>query len=72
MRVADILIVVGTSLVVYPAANLAFEAPPNARKIVINTEDSPQMLDSGFELIQAPAANALPALIDELVGGGAG
>lgn len=53
---ADILVVVGTSLQVYPAANLAFCAPAGARRILIDPQ--PPAVD-GFEIIRCGAAEGL-------------
>ena len=41
VREADVVIVVGTSLVVYPAASLVFEARKDARRIVVNPDIPP-------------------------------
>ncbi|MFZ4587825.1 MAG: SIR2 family NAD-dependent protein deacylase [Terrimicrobiaceae bacterium] len=54
---ADALVVVGTSLQVYPAASLAWLAPKNARRILIDP-DPPSA--PGFETIAAPASTGLP------------
>lgn len=53
---ADVLVVVGTSLQVYPAANLAFCARPDARRILI---DPKPPAVAGFELIRCGAAEGL-------------
>lgn len=53
---ADVLVVVGTSLQVYPAAGLAFLAPPSARRILI---DPRPPLAEGFEVIAAGASDGL-------------
>jgi NAD-dependent deacetylase len=56
---ADLLIVVGTSLQVYPAASLAWEAPENARRILVdpNPPDAPE-----FEIIASKASDGLKSL----------
>jgi len=53
---ADVLVVVGTSLQVYPAAGLAWCAPPSARRILIdpNPPSAP-----GFTVIAAGASAGL-------------
>ena len=63
---ADILIVVGTSLVVYPAASLAYLTPSHARKYLVNPviPDVARMHD--FEFIEAKAAEAMPKLVSQL------
>lgn len=60
---ADILVVVGTSLQVYPAASLAWAAPQNARRILVdpNPPDAPE-----FEIISAKATEGLSSLSDQL------
>lgn len=66
VRTADILIVVGTSLVVYPAASLAFLASETARKILVNPEIPSEVKHTDFEFIEATAAGCLPRLVKEL------
>lgn len=62
---ADVLVVVGTSLQVYPAASLAFLAPRSARRFLVD----PRPPDaSGFETIQASAGGGLRK-VDSLLGG---
>jgi NAD-dependent deacetylase len=56
VKAADVLVVVGTSLQVYPAANLAFSAPPAARRILI--DPNPPAVD-GFEVIACGAREGL-------------
>jgi len=63
---ADILIVVGTSLYVYPAAGLASCAPVHARRYLINP-DIPAHFDArDFTCIKEKAGIALPKLAEEL------
>lgn len=49
---ADILLVVGTSLQVYPAASLAFLAPEAALKVVLDPDC--ERLDIGDEFVKLP------------------
>ncbi|MBU3665538.1 MAG: NAD-dependent deacylase [Chthoniobacterales bacterium] len=56
---ADVLIVVGTSLQVYPAASLAFLAPADAKRILIDPK--PPAVD-GFEVIGRGASGGLKLL----------
>lgn len=56
---ADVLVVVGTSLQVYPAASLAFRAPPGARRILIDPR--PPEVD-GFEVVAKGASEGLAEL----------
>lgn len=53
---ADVLIVVGTSLQVYPAAGLAFYAPETARRILVDPK--PPEVD-GFKVIAKSASDGL-------------
>lgn len=56
---ADVLVVVGTSLQVYPAAGLAFSAPDSARRILIDVKPPPV---DGFEVIACSATEGLRRL----------
>lgn len=58
---ADVLIVVGTSLQVYPAASLAFLAPAGARRILIDPR--PPAVE-GFEVVAAGASEGLAQVAD--------
>ncbi len=53
---ADVIVIVGTSLQVCPAANLAFCVRPDARRILI--DPNPPAVD-GFEVIRCGAAEGL-------------
>ena len=53
---ADVLVVVGSSLLVYPAAGLAFSAPPGARRILIDPRPA---VAEGFETLAAVASEGL-------------
>ncbi|HKK19806.1 MAG TPA: NAD-dependent deacylase [Opitutales bacterium] len=64
---ADILIVVGTSLFVYPAAGLASCAPATARRYLINPELPAHFDMDGFTCIQEKAGGALPDLVKQLL-----
>jgi NAD-dependent deacetylase len=61
---ADILIVVGTSLQVYPAAFLAHDVRPGIPCFLVDPD--PNVKVSGFKHIQAGAAAGLPALAERL------
>lgn len=62
---AEVLVVVGTSLQVYPAASLAYAAPPTARRFLIDP-DPPSVTEEGFEVIAKGAAAGL-AGVDRLL-----
>lgn len=60
---ADILIVIGTSLVVYPAAGLVDLAPAEIPKYIIDPS-TPELRDfSGWEHIKQRAAKGTPKLV---------
>ena len=66
---ADVLLVVGTSLQVYPAAGLIFEAPGKARRIVVNPETSAATMGPDFEVIAEHATVGVPKVVADLLGG---
>lgn len=61
---ADVLIVVGTSLQVYPAAALAYAAPAKARKFLV--DPNPPAVP-GFEIIALSASQGLDEVRRQLV-----
>lgn len=63
---ADILIVVGTSLNVYPAAGLINYAKPDAKKYLVDPQYSGLQRDT-FQIIQESATIGIPRLIDNLM-----
>lgn len=64
---ADILIVIGTSLVVYPAAGLIDLAKPGIPKYIIDPAN-PELVDySGWKHIQKKAREGIPLLVSELL-----
>lgn len=67
MPEADILIVIGTSLLVYPAAGLVDYAPDQIPKYIIDPS-KPDLFDySGWNHIQERAAVGTPKLVQELI-----
>lgn len=64
---SDIIIVVGTSLRVYPAAGLINYAPSSAPKFVIDTSYHSVSHISKLEFIQEKATVGLPKLIQMLI-----
>lgn len=64
---ADILLVVGTSLQVYPAAWLVIDAPAKARRIVVNPEVLDQASGPGFEVVAQPATVGVPEVVARLL-----
>ena len=63
---ADVFVVVGTSLVVYPAAGLVMFAPKEAAKYLIDPSDMGGRLPSGFKHIRTSAVEGIDILIKEL------
>jgi NAD-dependent deacetylase len=64
---ADVLLVVGTSLQVYPAAGLVFEAPKRARRIVVNPDAPTETRGPAFEIIAKPATIGVPQVVADLL-----
>lgn len=62
----DIFIVVGTSLVVYPAASLVNYVPPQAKKFVVNSDSSSINLP-GFHFLHQAATTGIPEIIQQLI-----
>jgi NAD-dependent deacetylase len=60
---ADYILVIGTSLVVYPAASLIHDAPFHAIRAVVNPEIPAGITQLGFEAIAAPASIGVPQLV---------
>ena len=63
---ADIFIVIGTSLVVYPAALLVGYAHREIPKFLVDPSDMEGHLPSGFKHIKAKATEGVDILIDEI------
>ena len=64
---ADVLLVVGTSLQVYPAAGLIFEAPQRARRILVNPDVPDRVAGAGFEVVAKPATVGVPEVVAGLL-----
>lgn len=67
---ADIVLVIGSSMQVYPAAGLAGYAPPAAALFYI--DPNPQLnyelsRRPGLEIISSPATHGVPKLVDRLL-----
>ena len=61
---ADILLVIGTSLNVYPAANLIHYSPPKSKTFVIDPNPINISHDLDFTLIQEKATTGIQTFID--------
>ncbi len=65
---ADYIIVIGTSMVVYPAAGLVYEAPYLAPIYVINPDEKSSPKDiRKIDFRQQTATVGVPLLVDELI-----
>ncbi len=62
---ADIFIVVGTSLAVYPAAGLVDYAPYDSEKYLVDPNESVYV--KGVHIIREKAGTGLPKLVDQLL-----
>jgi len=60
---ADVLLVVGTSLQVYPAAGLVFEAPRRGRRIAVNPDIRANVAGTAFEIVAKPATVSVPEVV---------
>lgn len=65
VRYADIFVVIGTSLVVHPAASLIHCAHKEVPKFVIDPNDMPACKELGFEHIQATASKGMEILLEK-------
>ena len=61
---ADVVVVIGTSLNVYPANSLIYYAHNEVPKFVIDPSEMPQCEQLGFEHIQTTAGNGMTILLD--------
>lgn len=66
MSDADAVVVVGTSLQVYPAAGLAELAPPHAKRFLVDPR--PGRVPPGYRVIAASAEIGVPSLAGALAG----
>ena len=64
---ADIFIVVGTSLNVYPAAGIIDYVPTNALKFLIDPNAESLNLPLGFNVIPSNASKGVPLLVKKLI-----
>lgn len=64
---ADIFVVIGTSLAVYPAAGLVKYVPPFARKFVIDKSIPENLSTFNFKAIEQPASEGIITLKEYLL-----
>ena len=67
VKQADIVIVIGTSLQVYPAAGLLNNAPYGSRKFLVDPSECLQPEVFRLTHIKETAGKALPKLVNELI-----
>jgi len=67
VREADIMLVIGTSMQVYPAAGLVHYAPVDSLKYYIDPAASESSTLSNLQVIRDKAGTAVPKLVDELL-----
>ena len=63
---ADIFLIVGTSLAVYPAAGLIDFVPYSAEKIIIDP-NTPQVKTSDIKIIRKKAGEGVPQIVEDLL-----
>jgi NAD-dependent deacetylase len=66
---ADIFIIVGTSMVVYPANTLVHYVPERCKVFVVDPNHPAMSSATRFEFIQEPATTGLPKLVDRIIAG---
>ena len=66
IKYADIFVVIGSSLVVYPAAGLVHYAHHEVPKYLIDPSDMDERLPTGFKHIKATAVEGVDILLEEL------
>lgn len=64
---ADMLLVIGTSLVVYPAASLVNEVPPDAEIYVVDPKKPDAYFSNQVHFIEDTAAKGAPKLVEQLI-----
>lgn len=66
LRKADLLLVIGTSLQVYPAAGLIHHVPETCKKYIIDPNADSLETGGDFEIIKAGASEGIQAFIEAL------
>ena len=67
VRGARVLLVVGTSLAVYPAAGLVHEAPPGCRCVYVDPAPDASAWLPGFECLAENASVGVPTVVERLL-----
>ncbi len=68
VKEADVLIIIGTSLSVYPAASLLYYADASIPKYYIDPQATPVNDVRNLKVIQKKAGEGVPLLVEELLG----
>jgi NAD-dependent deacetylase len=63
---ADVLIVIGTSLQVYPAATLVHLAPPSSSKFLIDPKANSLTVPRDFQILQMNASDGMNFLLENI------
>ncbi len=66
---ADVFIIIGTSLNVYPAANLLHYTPPKCPMFLVDPNDVNQPEGGNIVVLKNTAAKGVPILVEELLKG---
>lgn len=66
-READIFIVIGTSMLVYPAAGLINFAPNKTKKYYVDPKAAPMSYIQNLQVMNEKATKGVPALVKELL-----
>ena len=64
---ADIIIVIGTSLQVYPAASLLYYAKNDSKKYLIDPKASPNQHVNNLTIVREKATVGVPKIVEELL-----
>ena len=64
---ADLLIIIGTSLTVYPAANIVEFVPDTAKKFLIDPNEIENLPIENLEYIKEKASTGLPILAQKII-----
>ncbi|WP_294601228.1 Sir2 family NAD-dependent protein deacetylase [uncultured Rikenella sp.] len=67
VRDADLFLVIGTSLAVYPAAGLIYQLPPASPVWLVDPRPAPVTIPNPLTVIPERAAAGVPPLVDDLI-----
>lgn len=67
VREADIFIVIGTSLNVYPAANLIYVCAPGIEKFIVDLNELTNVKYKNLQHLKGKATERVPELVDRLI-----